>query len=154
MEYAINDNNSTCIEIKIAEAFEEDCSAIRTAELSKNPIKGDFDYEHLQHIHQIIFQDVYQWTGTPRTIAIRKKEQLLGNRSVAYPDPQSDFPPHKMKPRAKYAFSELEKDKYLTNLSVDKFVAKLVKHSTEIWEVHAFREGNTRTVASFIEQLS
>jgi cell filamentation protein len=137
-----------------AQEFENISSSIRINELNSNPIKGNFDYQHLQDIHKHIFQDVYEWAGEPRTIKMGKKEAVLDNLSVAYPDPDNPFPPDNMASRAEYAFSELKKDNLLKNLPEDKFVQKLAKHASEIWEVHAFREGNTRTVVSFMEQLS
>lgn len=35
----------------------------REKELSKTPIKGNFDYTHLKAIHKHIFQDVFSWAS-------------------------------------------------------------------------------------------
>ncbi|PSM51302.1 hypothetical protein CBLAS_1048 [Campylobacter blaseri] len=36
-------------------------SSIQIEKLSKNFIKGNFDYQHLKNIHKYIFQDIYDW---------------------------------------------------------------------------------------------
>lgn len=58
-----------------------------------------------------------------------------------------------MAARADYAFEQLKKDDFLTGLNWQEFIEKLTFHATEIWEVHPFREGNTRTVVEFIRLL-
>ena len=35
-------------------------TANRIFEIQKNPIKGNFDYQHLKDIHKFIFQDVFE----------------------------------------------------------------------------------------------
>ena len=42
---------------------EKELTAIRLRELQGNPIKGNFDFNHLKAIHKYIFQDVYDWAG-------------------------------------------------------------------------------------------
>ena len=39
---------------------ERDLVSLRTLELNENPIKGDFDFDHLKAIHKYLFQDVYR----------------------------------------------------------------------------------------------
>ncbi len=34
--------------------------------LELNPIKGNFDYQHLKDIHKALFEDVYTWAGQDR----------------------------------------------------------------------------------------
>ena len=38
--------------------------------LQKNPIDGNFDFEHYKSIHKFIFEDLYDWAGIPRTVDI------------------------------------------------------------------------------------
>ncbi|ECL0829149.1 cell filamentation protein Fic, partial [Campylobacter coli] len=38
----------------------------KALELGKNPIKGNFDYQHLKDIHKALFEDVYTWAGQDR----------------------------------------------------------------------------------------
>jgi fido (protein-threonine AMPylation protein) len=45
------------------EKTEADLVAARSFELSKAPLKGNFDLVHLQAIHRHLFGDVYEWAG-------------------------------------------------------------------------------------------
>lgn len=38
-------------------------------------------------MHKFIFQDIFDWAGEPRTIAIYKEEGILQGQSVEYSDP-------------------------------------------------------------------
>ena len=137
-----------------AQELENRLSFYRIKELAENPILGSFDYLHLQSIHQYIFQDIYEWAGKPRTIKVSKAEPLLKGYSVAYPNPNDVMPDNNLSLRADYAFQSLKKDNHLKGLDRPQFIAKLIKHSTEIWETHPFRDGNTRAIVTFIEHLA
>lgn len=45
---------------------ERDITNVKALELSKNFIKGNFDYQHLKDIHKALFKDVYTWAGKDR----------------------------------------------------------------------------------------
>ena len=38
-------------------------------------------------MHKFIFQDIFDWAGEPRSIAIYKEEGILQGQSVEYSDP-------------------------------------------------------------------
>jgi cell filamentation protein len=61
--------------------FESDHFFARLLELYESPIHGSFDSDHLRHIHQHLFQDVYAWAGEFRTVPIAK-----GNSFFARPE--------------------------------------------------------------------
>jgi cell filamentation protein len=134
--------------------IEDDYSSIRLTQLYQKSLPGKFDYQHLQKLHRFIFQDIYPWAGEPRTIGLHKPEVLLDGCSVNYPHPDHPFPPDNLQARADHIFGELKKANYLKNLPTDRFVNSLAHHATEIWELHPFREGNTRTTLSFVMALS
>ena len=52
-----------------------------------NPLKGDYHTDHFLAMHKYIFQDIFDWAGEPRTIAIYKEEGILQGQSVEYSDP-------------------------------------------------------------------
>src|SRR5436305_10700282 len=54
------------------EQVEADLVAVRSYELSLNPVSGRFDLAHLQAIHRYLFGDVYEWAGELRTVDISK----------------------------------------------------------------------------------
>jgi cell filamentation protein len=93
-------------------------------------------------IHQKLFENVYDWAGMPRKIDIYKEEPILNGRSVEYALHQQ-------------IIKELEKVdlNYLKNnlksLKKEDFIHVFTKMIAEIWKIHPFREGNTRTVSAF-----
>jgi cell filamentation protein len=65
-------------EEKILEKAEVDISCNTIHEISVSPINGDYDFKHLCDFHTYIFNDIYDWAGQPRTVAIEKAEAVLG----------------------------------------------------------------------------
>jgi cell filamentation protein len=61
-------------------------TAFRLRQLCDEPHVGLFDFKHLCHIHQFIFQDIFDWAGQPRIINIEKAEAALGGVSVECSD--------------------------------------------------------------------
>jgi len=57
---------------KDLERAEAAASALRSHELARSPIAGNFDLSHLKAIHKKLFSDVYQWAGQVRTVDISK----------------------------------------------------------------------------------
>lgn len=58
----------------------------RLKDLALNPMSVEYDTEHFLKMHHFIFQDLYEWAGEPRIIAIFKEEDVLGGMSVEYSD--------------------------------------------------------------------
>ena len=58
----------------------------RLKDLAMNPLPGKYDTEHLMRMHKFIFQDIFEWAGQPRIIAIYKEEDVLGGQSVEFSD--------------------------------------------------------------------
>ena len=132
---------------------ETEISMNRAAELHGRPIEGDFDRPHLEAIHRHLFGDVYDWAGTVRTVPVGKKEPVLGGKSVDYPSPLEQYG---LDEQLQYTFDRLAADNHLGGLAddPDRFAERFARHLTEIWECHAFREGNTRTTTAFFRQLA
>ena len=100
---------------------------------------SDFSPGGLCEIHRFLFGDIYDWAGEYRVINIQKREILLGGRSVWYTNVgliEADL--------AK-AFDELNEFDW-ANCSREGFVSAMARLFPPIWQVHPFREGNTRTV--------
>lgn len=109
-------------------------------------ISNSLDFHHLsslQTIHHHLFHLIYDWAGEFRTINIYKSEKVLGGLSVTY---------------SKYNHIHTDLDKIfkwsskiswtLFNPQLAKYFSKLM---TDIWRVHPYREGNTRTVSIFMK---
>ena len=99
----------------------------------------DFSAAGLCAIHRFLFGDIYEWAGQYRIINIEKREELLAGRSVWYSNDE-DIP--KDLDMAFEAIAEVPWDQ----LTREEFVKELVPCFAKVWQVHPFREGNTRTV--------
>jgi len=128
-------------EVKLG-SIEADYTGLRIKELLDNPIIGNFDFQHLCKIHAYIFQDIFEWAGKQRIINIEKAEEALSGLSVEYSD-VFDIARH-IKP----ALSRI-KSVVWDELSVAEKATTFAEHITEIWKIHPFREGNTRTTITF-----
>lgn len=94
-------------------------------------------------IHKILFENVYEWAGEKRVINISKTEPILNGLSVTY----SDYK------KINLDLTKIQKDldsiKW-EELSKNEMINKVVKIISSIWQVHSFREGNTRVVTLFL----
>ncbi len=107
--------------------------------------KFELSIDYLKYVHKYLFQDVYKFAGEFRNIDFSKHEKILNNDSVAYGDCKT------LKESLEYDIS-LEKEKDYKNMSIVEVINSIAKFSSNIWQVHPFREGNTRTTALFIEK--
>ena len=124
--------------------LECDFVSMRIVELLE---KDDFELsiDYLKYIHKYLFQDVYEYAGEFRNINFSKHEIILNNDSVAYGDYKT------LEESLEYDIS-LENDKNYKDMSIVYVIKNITDFSSSIWQVHPFREGNTRTTALFIEK--
>lgn len=108
--------------------------------------EGSFELsvDYLKYVHKFLFQDVFEFAGEFRKIDFSKHEKILNNDSVAYGDCTS------LNESLEYDIS-LEKEKNYKEMSIVEVINSITNFSSRIWQVHPFREGNTRTTAVFIE---
>ncbi len=110
-----------------------------------NEDKFELSVDYLKDIHKFLFQDVYDFAGEFRKIDFSKHEKILNNDSVAYGDCRT------LSESLEYDIS-LEKEKNYKEMNIVEVINNITKFSSNIWQVHPFREGNTRTTALFIEK--
>ena len=103
----------------------------------------ELSVDYLKYIHKYLFQDVYEFAGEFRKIDFSKYEKILNNDSVAYGDCKT------LTESLEYDIS-LEKEKNYKNMSIVEVIKNITDFTSSIWQVHPFREGNTRTTAVFI----
>ena len=96
-------------------------------------------------LHRRIFEGVFKHAGEIRQYDIAKKEWVLEGDSVSYLN-WEDLR------RALDWDIEQEKNFQYKGLSDDAKIEHIAKFVSGIWQIHAFREGNTRTTAIFIIQ--
>lgn len=95
--------------------------------------------------HEAIFKGVFKHAGKIRDYNISKKEFVLRGESVAYME-------HDWLRRALEYDLQQEKEFDYRGLSKDEIIKHLCHFTAGLWEIHPFREGNTRTTAVFLIQ--
>ena len=103
----------------------------------------DFSPAYYIHIHKKIFEDVFKFAGTIRAYNITKKEWILNSDTVYYADA------YDIKEALDYVITKEINFDY-SNLSTEEAVKHLTRFTSDIWQIHPFVEGNTRTTAIFI----
>lgn len=103
----------------------------------------NFSPEGLKEIHRFLFGDLYDWAGEYRIINIEKREKLLAGRSVWYSNDEA------IADDLISVFRSIQEQAWET-LSKEVFVSTLAQYFSKIWQVHPFREGNTRTVVMML----
>ena len=94
-------------------------------------------------VHRYLFKDVFMHAGKIRTYNIYKNEWVLNGKSVFYAS--YDSIPMTME----YVF-KTEKAFSYQNLSRNEIIKHLAQFTCDIWQIHPFGEGNTRSTAVFI----
>lgn len=109
--------------------------------------RDDFKFSPvmLKAIHRELFQDVlpYKWVGAYRVVNISKDEEVLNGASMKYSNWEtiSDY--------LQYDFDQEKDVRYNIPFTEDD-IHRLSRFVSGIWQTHAFREGNTRTVSTFL----
>ena len=111
--------------------------------LQENNFELSIDY--LKYVHKYLFQDIYEFAGEFRKVDFSKHERILNNDSVAYGD-------HKLLEQSLDYDITLEKNKNYNEMNIVDVINNITDFSSSIWQIHPFREGNTRTTAIFIEK--
>lgn len=124
----------------ILSEIEYEIAFAKASELEKNPMNGNFDFEHYKSIHHFLFQDIYDWAGKIRTVNISKK----GTQFVDTSEIESV---------ADACFKRLADDDYFRGQSFNQFIENIVDFYCSTNIIHPFREGNGRTQRVFIAQL-
>ena len=129
----INHNELECdfVSTRIVELLNED--------------KFELSVDYLKYVHKFLFQDVYEYAGEFRKVDFSKHEKILNNDSVAYGDCTT------LNESLEYDISK-ELEKNYKSMNIVEVINNIAKFSSSIWQVHPFKEGNTRTTVLFIEK--
>ena len=129
----INHNELECdlVSTRIVELLQED--------------NFELSIDYLKYVHKYLFQDVYEFAGEFRKVDFSKHERILNNDSVAYGD-------HKLLEQSLDYDITLEKNKNYKEMNIVDVINNITDFSSRIWQIHPFREGDTRTTALFIEK--
>ena len=129
---------------KIEEEYECDLVSTRIVQLLSMD-NFELSKEHLKYIHEYLFKDIYEFNGKFREVNFSKPEIILNKDSVAYGD-------YKLIDNSIDYDISLEKDKNYNDMNIVDIIKNITKFTSSIWQIHPFREGNTRTTAVFIQK--
>ena len=131
-------------ELKIVNKSEEEADKVscRIKELIDEKA-FTFSITELFRIHKRLFESIIDDAGEIRHFNITKQEWVLDNDSVTYASYDN------IDRLLEYDFNEEKKFSY-KGLTVDESIAHLSVFISNIWQVHPFSEGNTRTIAVFL----
>lgn len=102
----------------------------------------DFSTNGLINLHRRIFNGVFKHAGELRKYDITKKEWVLDGDTVRYLNWED------LRRAIDYDI-EQERAYIFQGKTQDEIVRHLSRFVSGIWQIHAFREGNTRTTAVF-----
>ena len=133
--YIENKNNETITE-------EADKVAVNIAKILS---EKSFVFSPAQYldIHKKLFYNVFPHAGKIRTYNISKKEWVLDGDTVIYGGASL------LKETLNYDF-DVEKTFDYSNLNRNEFISHIAKFISNLWQIHVFSEGNTRTTAVFL----
>ncbi|RKM55268.1 winged helix-turn-helix transcriptional regulator [Butyrivibrio sp. X503] len=93
-------------------------------------------------IHRELFKGIYSHAGMIRDYNITKKEWVLAGDTVSYGSA------HNLKETLEYDFSQEKMFRY-NGLTMSETIHHLAVFVSDLWQIHVFGEGNTRTTAVF-----
>lgn len=121
---------------------EADKIAIRIAKIISED-SFTFSVGQLLTIHRTLFQGVLPHAGELRAYNFSKEEWVLDGASVTYGDYRE------LEATLAYDFEQERKFRYGL-LTMDETMEHLALFVGNLWQIHAFEEGNTRTTAVFL----
>ncbi len=102
-----------------------------------------FTPAQLTSIHRRLFDGIYKLAGRIRDYNITKNEWVLGGKTVYYAsaDTISDTLDYDMGQEREFKYE---------GVNVDDAIRHLTRFCANLWQIHPFCEGNTRTTAVFM----
>ena len=94
-------------------------------------------------IHRRLFEGIYSHAGRIRDYNITKEEWVLDGDTVTYGSAIN------LKETLEYDFS-VEKNFSYKGLSTEEMISHISRFIANLWQIHIFGEGNTRTTAVFL----
>ncbi len=120
---------------------EADKVSVRIAEILSQKAFSFSPGEYIG-IHKKLFTGIYPHAGKIRDYNITKNEWVLNGNTVLYGSADD------LKATLEYDFQR-EKEFSYKGLSTDEIIKHLARFVSNLWQIHIFGEGNTRTTAVF-----
>ena len=121
---------------------EADKVSVRIAQIiSENSFV--FSPVELMTIHKRLFEGIYSHAGRLRDYNITKDEWVLDGDTVTYGNAFN------LRETLEYDFG-VEKNFNYNGLSTEQIISHIARFISNLWQIHIFGEGNTRTTAVFL----
>ena len=153
MSYNLNITNADCYEgtttlinklgiknEKELESSEALITAYKAASMINEPLARNFGFENYKELHSVLFEDLYDWAGKTRTIALSKTATVF-------------TAPERIEELGSLIFARLKKLDYFTKLPKKEFITEIADLYHSLNMLHPFREGNGRTERVFFMQF-
>ena len=139
-QYYENDTDTT------NETREADIVSARISRILAND-SFTFSPIELRSYHKELFEDVLpsKWVGRWREQNISKSESVLNGATVMYAGANT------IEETLAYDFNVEKRAKYRLPFTEESLL-NLMNFTSSVWQIHPFREGNTRTIAVFTEK--
>lgn len=121
---------------------EADKVSARIAEILSEKTFSFSSAEYL-NIHRRLFAGIYKFAGKIRDYNITKSEWVLNGDTVLYASANT------LKETLEHDF-EQEKNFNYKGLTTTQVIEHIVHFTSDLWQIHIFGEGNTRTTAVFL----
>ncbi len=106
--------------------------------------KGKLDSDFICDIHRHILGDIFDWAGEYRTVPIYKEEIVIPGLSLEYERPE------RIQKSLDKEITSLNKTNW-KKLTTKEISLEFARKLSQLWRVHPFRDGNTRTTLAFAD---
>lgn len=143
----------------VLDSVEGQVSALRMAEVAREGLTGNFDFDHYCALHYRLLGDVYSWAGTPPpadgalTDPARDVVKTLGEDLSSPSIDYRRLVGRSVRDSAEYVFGYLQAEGCLLGLSSDRFTSRLAAYWCALSSLPIFHRGNLRTETVFFHQL-
>ena len=105
----------------------------------------ELSIKYLVSIHEYLFKDILFNAGHFRHYNLEREEEILNLDTVDYPD----F--HTIPTYLRFAFRDEDRVDY-SKMNMDMVITHIARFVSELWLIHPFGDGNTRTIGLFTEK--
>lgn len=114
---------------------------VKSLQFELAPFPEPLDFNYYKKLHRFLFDELYEWAGTVRSIDLSKQHTRF-------------CPVSEIESLAGRMFSRIEQMDFLCGLPREDFIAELTDFYSSVNYLHPFREGNGRTQRLYFRQLA
>lgn len=154
MAYSIESSNDSCypgtsvlvnkLGIQNQDQLDENETLIvgvKSLQFELAPFPEPLDFDYYKKLHRFLFDELYEWAGTVRSIDLSKQHTRF-------------CPASEIESLAGRMFSRIEQMDFLCGLPRNDFIAELTDFYSSVNYLHPFREGNGRIQRLYFRQLA